>query len=97
MRSKADQAVSSVSAAPALVGSIKLAAQKETELASGFGLFLRPCVFAERLSGWVAHGQSRASEVLKIRTGVRTGQRKKSFLRSATRPGVLALVMSHSS
>jgi len=41
---KADQAVSSVSAALALVSSIKLAAQKETELASRFGLFLHPCV-----------------------------------------------------
>jgi len=41
---QADQAVSSVSAALALVGSIKLAAQKESELASGFVLFLWPRV-----------------------------------------------------
>jgi hypothetical protein len=48
-RPKADQAVSSVSTAPALLDNISLTAQLKgkTELArGGFGLFLRPCVLA---------------------------------------------------
>jgi hypothetical protein len=48
-RPKADQAVFSVSAAPALVNNISLAAQlkgKNALARDSFGLFLQPCVLA---------------------------------------------------
>ncbi len=48
VRSKADQAVSSVSAVPALVDNIDSLLLRKTEQTSnvGFGLFLRPWVLA---------------------------------------------------
>ena len=80
-----------MSAAPALVGSIKLAAQKETAAQKELSLRVALVYFSglvfygasERLGGtWT----TRASEVLKIRTGVRTGRRKKSLVQSAIHP-----------